>query len=59
MASGQLSAAIAAINVPTGMRIERREVGRPGEFDALSDDELERIVVERFNALGLNARCRK
>jgi len=24
-----------------------------GEFDALNDDELERALVERFNALGL------
>ena len=56
MESGQLSAAVAAIKekgVLSGQRIERREIGAPGEFDALSDDELERAVRERFNALGL------
>jgi hypothetical protein len=36
-----------------GQRIERREIGAPGEFDALTDDELERALVERFRALGL------
>jgi hypothetical protein len=49
-------AAVAAIKekgVLTGKRIEHSEVGPPGAFDALSDDELERAVVERFNALGL------
>lgn len=45
-------------------RIERSEIGAPGEFDAFSDDELERMLVERLNALGLkrwreNARHRK
>jgi hypothetical protein len=35
------------------MPIERREVGAPGEFEALSDDELERALSERLSALGL------
>jgi hypothetical protein len=35
-----------------GKRIERREVGPPGAFEALTDDELERALLERFNALG-------
>lgn len=47
------------MGVLTGQRIERREVGTPGEFDAFNDDELERALVERFNALGFNDRCRK
>jgi phage terminase small subunit len=52
----QFSAAIAAIKelgVLSGARIERREIGSPGEFDQLSDDELERLLVERIKALGL------
>ncbi|MGA8693996.1 MAG: hypothetical protein WB689_09130 [Xanthobacteraceae bacterium] len=47
---GQLSAAVAAIKemgVLSGQRIERREIGAPGEFGALNDDELERALVER------------
>src|SRR5215472_32721 len=62
MASGQLSAGVAAIKemgVLSGVRVERKEVGAAGEFDHLSDDELERLLVERFIALGLNARCPK
>jgi hypothetical protein len=38
--SGQLSAAVAAIKekgVLTGQRIERKEIGAPGEFDPLTD----------------------
>jgi hypothetical protein len=37
-----------------GKRIERSEIGAPGEFEALADDELERAIVERFQALGLS-----
>lgn len=53
--SGQLSAAVAAIKekgVLTGKRIERSEIGAPGEFEAMSDEELEHEVLERFAALG-------
>jgi len=56
MESKQFSAAIAAIReigVLSGHRIERREIGAPGEFEALTDDELERAIIERFTALGL------
>jgi hypothetical protein len=52
MESGQFSAAIAAIKemgVLSGQRIERKEVGPPGAFDALTDDELEPAVCERFS----------
>jgi hypothetical protein len=38
--------------VPTGHRVERSEVGAPGEFDAMQDDELERALVERMARLG-------
>jgi hypothetical protein len=37
----------------SGQRIERREVGTPGAFDAMTDDELERALIERINASGL------
>jgi hypothetical protein len=52
--SGQLSAAVAAgkeIGIYTGHRIERSEVGLPGEFESMQDDELERMVAERFHRL--------
>jgi hypothetical protein len=56
MASGQHSAAVSATkekSVLSGQRIERREVGPPASFDHLTDDELERALVERIRALGL------
>jgi hypothetical protein len=43
--SGQLSAGVSAvkeISVLTGHRVERREVGAPGEFENMTDEELER-----------------
>jgi hypothetical protein len=43
------------MGVLSGQRIERREIGALGEFDALNDDELERPLVERFSALDLTA----
>jgi hypothetical protein len=51
MKSGQLSAAdtaIKEISILTGHRIEKSEIGQPGEFDSFSDDELERALIERF-----------
>ena len=54
--SGQYSPAVAALRekaVLSGHRIERSEVGGPGEFDTLSDDELECALLERLSALGL------
>jgi phage terminase small subunit len=50
-------AAIREMSVLSGMRIERREIGAAGEFDHLSDEELERAIVERFRALGLSPRA--
>jgi hypothetical protein len=35
--------------VLSAQRIERREIGTPGEFEALTDDELQRALVERAN----------
>jgi hypothetical protein len=39
--------------VLTGHRVEKAEIGSPGEFESLSDDELERVLVQRLGALGL------
>jgi hypothetical protein len=54
MESKQFSVAVAAIKeigVLSGVRVERKEVGQPGEFDHLSDEELERDIIERFAQL--------
>jgi hypothetical protein len=51
----QLSAANTAIKVKgvlTGKWIERAEVGAPGEYETMTDDELERAIVERVARLG-------
>jgi hypothetical protein len=56
MASGQISAAVSAIKekgVLSGKRIERSEVGAPGEFETMTDEELERALIERIARLGL------
>jgi hypothetical protein len=45
-------AAIKEKGVLSGKRIERAEVGAAGEFDALTDDELERALLERVTRLG-------
>jgi hypothetical protein len=34
------------------MPIERREVGAPGEFDHLTDDELKHALIERLGRIG-------
>ena len=57
MESKQYNAANTAIknkSVLAGVWIERAEIGSPGEFDHLNDDELERLLVERLGALGLS-----
>src|SRR5262249_51569771 len=51
MDSRQLNAANTAIKekgVLSGVRIERSEIGSPGEFDHLTDEELDRMLLERF-----------
>jgi hypothetical protein len=53
--SGQFGAANTAIKgkaILSGKWIERQEVGGPGEYEALNDDELERQLVERMARLG-------
>ena len=32
---------------------ERKEIGAPGEFDNITDDELKRAIIDRFVRLGL------
>jgi hypothetical protein len=56
MKVNQLGAANTAIKgkaILSGKWIERQEVGSPGEYDALSDEELERQIMERVARLGL------
>jgi hypothetical protein len=58
MKDGQFSAAVTAVkekSILSGHRIERQEVGPAGAFDALTDEELERALIERINALGLRS----
>jgi hypothetical protein len=43
--------AIRELGVLTGHRVERAEIGGPGEFDHLSDDELLAAIRERFARL--------
>ena len=48
LAEKQISAAVAAIKemgILTGLRIDRREVGKPGEFERLSDEELQHFIA--------------
>jgi phage terminase small subunit len=52
----QLGAANTAIKgkaILSGKWIERAEIGAPGEYEALTDDELERQIMERVARLGL------
>jgi hypothetical protein len=55
MAIDQLGAANTAIKgkgILSGKWVERAEIGAPGEYDALSDEELERQIMERMARLG-------
>jgi len=54
MKNGREGAAVNATkekSILSDHRIERSEVGEPGEVDAPSDDELERALLERLSAL--------
>jgi hypothetical protein len=35
------------------MLIDRREIGEPGVFARMTDEELDAALIERFQALGL------
>jgi hypothetical protein len=53
----QYGAAVTALRekaVLSGHRIERSEVGGPGEFEAIQDDELERLLVQHLGELGFS-----
>jgi phage terminase small subunit len=55
METDQLSAANTAIKgkgILTGKWIEKAEVGAPGEYESLSDEELERQLMARLAKLG-------
>ena len=48
LAEKQISAAVAAIKemgILTGLRIDRREVGKPGEFERMNDEELAHFIA--------------
>ena len=54
---GQISAAVAATlgkAKVTGQIIERAEVGQPGEFDRMSDEELRDFIRKSHKQLGFN-----
>jgi phage terminase small subunit len=51
---GNANNAIKGKAVLSGHWVERKEIGAPGEFEAMQDDELERMLVERLGALGLS-----
>ena len=55
MDRGQCGAANGAIKekgVLSGVRIERSEVGLPGEFDHMSDEELRQSIIDQARELG-------
>jgi len=52
----QYSAAVGAVKemgILSGVRIDRREVGSPGEFDRLSDDELMQLIEGKVELVAL------
>ena len=56
MAGHQYNAAISAVKekgVLAGVRVEKSEVGTPGEFEAMEDSELLAAIRERFARLSL------
>jgi hypothetical protein len=53
---GAVNGAIKNKGILSGVWIERAEIGSPGEFDHLNDDELERLLIERLGALGFVCR---
>jgi hypothetical protein len=49
-------AALAELNHMNGWVIDRQEVGKPGDFAHLSDEELDAQITQRLKARGLNDR---
>jgi hypothetical protein len=55
MKSGQLSAAVSALKekgILSGKRVERNEIGGPGQFDHLTDEELRQEIIREMTELG-------
>jgi hypothetical protein len=55
MDRGQCGAANGAIKekgVLSGVRVERSEIGGPGEFDHMSDEELRQSIINEARELG-------
>ncbi len=55
MERGQMAAAVSALKekgILSGKRIERSEVGLPGEFDHMSDEELRQSIIDQARELG-------
>ncbi len=48
--------AIKLLGQDMGMFVERKEVGKPGEFDQLTDAEIKRELEREFKALGIDPR---
>jgi phage terminase small subunit len=49
---GAANGSIREMGVLAGVRVERKEIGQPGEFDHLTDDELLAQIRERLAKLG-------
>ena len=55
MDSHQYGAAVSALkekSILSGKRVERSEVGGPGQFDHLSDEELRQLIIDEARELG-------
>jgi hypothetical protein len=46
--------ALELLGIEIGMFIDRHEIGEPGEFARMTDDELQVYLVEKFKALGFD-----
>jgi hypothetical protein len=56
MASGQYAAAVSAVRekgVFSGVRLERSEEGKPGQFEQMTADELRQFLQGELAALGV------
>ena len=54
---GQASAAVAATMGKakiTGQIVDRTEIGRPGEFDSMTEDELREYIIRNLHEIGIS-----
>jgi hypothetical protein len=56
---GATNTAIKGKAILSGNWVESVEIGTPGEFDAMTDEELERALIERVQKLGLLERAQQ